>query len=77
MDILIATPGRLVDHIQGTINFTVQHLAFLVIDEADRLLNQNFHEWLKQIQSAYYDQQVSFNDVLNEKDQFGCDYSNI
>ncbi|KAG8860793.1 ATP-dependent RNA helicase dbp6 [Serendipita sp. 411] len=52
VDILIATPGRLMDHINGTPNFSLQHLRFLVVDEADRLLNQSFQEWLKQVLAA-------------------------
>ncbi|KAH8918966.1 DEAD-domain-containing protein [Atractiella rhizophila] len=46
VDILIATPGRLLDHLNQTPNLTLQHLSFLVIDEADRLLNQSFQDWL-------------------------------
>jgi len=46
VDILIATPGRLVDHLQQTAGFTLQHLEWLVLDEADRLLDQNFQDWL-------------------------------
>jgi len=30
VDILIATPGRLMDHLQSTRSFTLQHLQFLV-----------------------------------------------
>ncbi|ORX54086.1 DEAD-domain-containing protein [Hesseltinella vesiculosa] len=52
VDILIATPGRLMDHLKETPNFTLQHLRFLVIDEADRLLNQNYQDWLNHILSA-------------------------
>ena len=37
-DILICTPGRLVDHLDETPGFTLEHLRFLVLDEADRLL---------------------------------------
>jgi len=48
VDILICTPGRLMDHLNGTPNFTLQHLRFLVIDEADRLLAQSFQDWLTQ-----------------------------
>ncbi|KAJ3716067.1 P-loop containing nucleoside triphosphate hydrolase protein [Lentinula raphanica] len=46
LDILISTPGRLIDHLNDTPNFTLQHLRFLVIDEADRLLAQSFQDWL-------------------------------
>ncbi|KAG6334058.1 hypothetical protein ID866_5032 [Astraeus odoratus] len=52
VDILICTPGRLMDHLNGTPNFTLQHLRFLVIDEADRLLAQSFHDWLAQVLAA-------------------------
>jgi len=45
IDILITTPGRLVEHILHTPGFTLQHLQFLVLDEADRLLHQSFQNW--------------------------------
>ncbi|KAF9365249.1 ATP-dependent RNA helicase dbp6 [Mortierella sp. NVP85] len=54
VDVLITTPGRLIDHIKSTPNFTLQHLRFLVIDEADRLLNQSFQDWLYHILSAIH-----------------------
>lgn len=37
------------DHLTSTPNFTLQHLRFLVIDEADRLLTQSFQNWLAQV----------------------------
>ncbi|KAG0695500.1 DEAD-domain-containing protein [Suillus ampliporus] len=52
VDILICTPGRLIDHLNGTPNFSLQHLRFLVIDEADRLLAQSFQDWLSQVLAA-------------------------
>ncbi|WFD43556.1 RNA helicase [Malassezia psittaci] len=52
VDVLIATPGRLVDHIRDTPGFTLEHLRFLVIDEADRLLTQSFQQWVSNIQEA-------------------------
>ncbi|KAH8118225.1 DEAD-domain-containing protein [Phellopilus nigrolimitatus] len=52
VDILICTPGRLIDHLAGTPGFTLQHLRFLVIDEADRLLAQSFQDWLAQVLAA-------------------------
>ncbi|KAH0585413.1 hypothetical protein H2248_008654 [Termitomyces sp. 'cryptogamus'] len=52
VDILICTPGRLMDHLHETPNFSLQHLRFLVIDEADRLLAQSFQDWLAQVLAA-------------------------
>ncbi|TPX59249.1 hypothetical protein PhCBS80983_g02560 [Powellomyces hirtus] len=52
VDIVIATPGRLIDHLKGTKGFTLRHLRFLVIDEADRLLNQSYQDWLIHVLQA-------------------------
>jgi len=50
VDILIATPGRLVDlYEQGAINF--DHLEILVLDEADRLLDLGFIDHIHHIQN--------------------------
>jgi len=46
VDILICTPGRLVEHIQSTTGFTLEHVQWLVIDEADRLLDESFQQWI-------------------------------
>ena len=45
VDILVCTPGRLLEHLQRTNGFTLQHLRFLVLDEADRLLGNAYHHW--------------------------------
>lgn len=48
--ILVTTPGRMVDHLQsGSIHF--ERLQYLVIDEADRLLNQSFQSWVDVVMS--------------------------
>ncbi|KAF8734249.1 DEAD box helicase family, partial [Rhizoctonia solani] len=52
VDILICTPGRLTDHLHGTPGFTLEHLRFLVIDEADRLITQSFQDWLSHVLEA-------------------------
>ncbi|KAF3147068.1 ATP-dependent RNA helicase dbp6 [Orbilia oligospora] len=46
-DILIATPGRLVEHIRNNRQFTLRYLQWLVVDEADRLLSQSFQDWVE------------------------------
>jgi ATP-dependent RNA helicase DDX51/DBP6 len=45
VDILICTPGRLVEHIENTTGFLLSSVRWLVIDEADQLLGQNFQGW--------------------------------
>ena len=52
VDILICTPGRLVDHICFTKGFSLKHLEWLIIDEADRLLNESFQEWVGAVMSS-------------------------
>jgi ATP-dependent RNA helicase DDX31/DBP7 len=42
--ILVATPGRLLDHLQNTNTFSMKRLAWLVLDEFDRLLDMGFAE---------------------------------
>ncbi|GAX23733.1 ATP-dependent RNA helicase DDX51/DBP6 [Fistulifera solaris] len=49
VDILVCTPGRLVDHLDRTPGFSLQYLEFLVVDEADRLLNQRYHNWMDRV----------------------------
>ncbi|MES2272961.1 MAG: DEAD/DEAH box helicase [Chlamydiota bacterium] len=49
-DILVATPGRLIDHIdRGRIQFS--RLQMLILDEADRMLDMGFIEPVEQIAS--------------------------
>jgi len=38
VNILVATPGRLLDHLQNTQGFLFRNLQALIIDEADRIL---------------------------------------
>lgn len=49
VSLLIATPGRLLDHLQNTPGFVFKNLKALVIDEADRILEIGFEEEMKQI----------------------------
>ncbi|MGZ3242064.1 MAG: DEAD/DEAH box helicase [Burkholderiaceae bacterium] len=48
VDILVATPGRLLDHMQqGTVN--LNHVEILVLDEADRMLDMGFIKDIRRI----------------------------
>ncbi|GBB86138.1 hypothetical protein RclHR1_01260009 [Rhizophagus clarus] len=49
VNLLIATPGRLLDHLQNTKGFVYRNLKSLIIDEADRILEIGFEEEMKQI----------------------------
>ncbi|KIM27811.1 hypothetical protein M408DRAFT_329759 [Serendipita vermifera MAFF 305830] len=42
MNILVATPGRLLQHLDQTVGFDCQNLQVLVLDEADRILDMGF-----------------------------------
>ncbi|KOS22575.1 ATP-dependent RNA helicase dbp6 [Escovopsis weberi] len=46
VDVLICTPGRLVEHMEQTPGFTLDYVRWLVVDEADKLLSQSFQGWL-------------------------------
>lgn len=47
--VVIATPGRLVDHLENTKGFHLKTIKYLVMDEADRLLSMDFDEALDKI----------------------------
>ncbi|THD18951.1 RNA helicase [Fasciola hepatica] len=67
--ILVATPGRLLDHLMNTKNFLRHNLKALVIDEADRLLDIGFevemHQIIRLLPSVR--QTMLFSATLNEK----------
>ncbi len=48
VDILVATPGRLLDHMQqGTVN--LNHVEILILDEADRMLDMGFIKDIRKV----------------------------
>jgi ATP-dependent RNA helicase DDX51/DBP6 len=51
-DVLITTPGRLVDHLRSTPGFNLDDVQWVVVDEADRLLNESFQEWIEVVMPA-------------------------
>ncbi|KAI0271361.1 DEAD-domain-containing protein [Gloeopeniophorella convolvens] len=51
-DVLIATPGRLIDHLRNSPSFALDALDVLVLDEADRMLSDGFADELGEIINA-------------------------
>ncbi|KAL9119586.1 MAG: hypothetical protein Q9187_003860 [Circinaria calcarea] len=49
VNLVIATPGRLLDHLQNTQGFVYKNIRALVIDEADRILEVGFEDEMRQI----------------------------
>ncbi|KAK1233167.1 ATP-dependent RNA helicase dbp7 [Marasmius sp. AFHP31] len=49
LPILVSTPGRLLDHLQNTTSFNVAKCRWLVLDEADRLMELGFEETIQGI----------------------------
>jgi len=49
INVVIATPGRLLDHLQNTNGFVFKNLKALIIDEADRILEIGFEEEMNHI----------------------------
>jgi len=66
IDIVVATPGRLVDHIQKTKGFHLNELRYLVIDECDRIMDQIKQNWLPILNQAVYGKQ-SNRDIINQE----------
>jgi len=48
-DVVIATPGRFIDHMRNSSSFAVDTIEILVLDEADRMLEDGFADELNEI----------------------------
>lgn len=48
-DFIVATTGRLLDHIHNTKGFSLEDVDVLVLDEADRLIEMGFKEEVEAI----------------------------
>lgn len=41
-DIVVCTPGRMIDHVQNTMSVDLDDVEVVILDEADRLLELGF-----------------------------------
>jgi ATP-dependent RNA helicase DDX47/RRP3 len=76
--VIVATPGRLVDHLQNTKGFSLRTIKYLVLDEADKLLAMDFEVAIDRILKAEYNIfcHVILHEVLwNYAVYFLCEYS--
>lgn len=48
-DVVIATPGRFIDHMRNSASFAIDTVEILVLDEADRMLEDGFADELNEI----------------------------
>lgn len=67
VDILICTPGRLVDHIRKSRGFSLSEVDWLIIDEADRLLDESFQEWVTTLLEALHPKRSDDQKTAREK----------
>ena len=69
INLLIATPGRLLDHLNYTNGFSCQNLCMLIIDEADMILKNGFEDEMKEILNIIPKerQTLLFSATLNKK----------
>jgi ATP-dependent RNA helicase DDX18/HAS1 len=69
VNLLIATPGRLLDHLKNTEGFNCSNLCMLIIDEADAILKNGFEDEMKEILNILPEerQTLLFSATLSKK----------
>lgn len=67
--ILVATPGRLIDHIRNAHSFSLEDVEILIMDEADRLLEMGFQAEVEEIvrHTPRSRQTLLFSATMNSK----------
>ncbi|KAH7647552.1 DEAD box [Cryptosporidium xiaoi] len=58
--VIVASPGRLVDHLENTKGFNINSVKYLVMDEADRLLSMDFELALTKIIESSPNRRVTY-----------------
>ena len=48
-DVVVATPGRMIDHLRNSMSVDLDDLAVLILDEADRLLELGFSAEIREL----------------------------
>lgn len=71
VDVLICTPGRLVEHLEQTAGFSLDYVRWLVVDEADKLLSQTFQGWLDTVLEKFK------TDLFGARDFPEMDYKGV
>ncbi|KAM9915964.1 hypothetical protein OXX59_010293, partial [Metschnikowia pulcherrima] len=49
VNVLVATPGRLADHLENTSSLDVSQVRYLILDEGDRLVELGFQETITKV----------------------------
>lgn len=53
-DIVVATPGRMIDHLRNSMSVHLDELAVLILDEADRLLELGFSAEISELVHFFF-----------------------
>lgn len=50
-DIVVCTPGRMIDHVQNTMSVDLDDVEVVILDEADRLLELGFTDEVRAVRA--------------------------
>lgn len=64
INIVIATPGRLLDHLTATKSLSLKNVSYVIFDEADRLLDLGFQDSIVNILKVVKEQSKGHQTVL-------------